>query len=182
MTHDTHRKGTPSRIGVALVTVSDTRTEADDVSGRIAKELVKAAGHEVREYRIIKDEPALVRAVAVQMAARDDVRLLVLNGGTGISRRDRTYESVVAVLDRRLDGFGELFRALSYEQIGSAAMLSRAVGGIAGKTAVFSLPGSPDAVRLALERLILPELGHLISELDKPSGPPLDDPAVPLLD
>ena len=152
---------------MALVTVSDTRTEADDASGALMRRLVEGAGHRVEDYRIVRDEPDLVAASLRELAARADIRAILLSGGTGISRRDRTFEAVSSLLDRRLDGFGELFRALSYQDIGSAALLSRAVGGILGDKALFSLPGSAAAVRLGLEKLILPELGHLVAEMDK---------------
>ena len=158
-------------VGVAIITVSDSRTPADDASGQLARELLERAGHEVRDYRILKDEPEQVRAAVEELARRQDLRAIVLNGGTGISRRDRTYEAVASLLDRRLDGFGELFRALSYQEIGSAAMLSRAAAGIRGDKVIFSIPGSTPAVRLALERLILPELGHILAELDKGPKP-----------
>ena len=167
MGHDEHRSRAPRSVGVAVVTVSDTRTERDDASGKLARELIEAAGHEICDYRILRDEPELVAAAVRELAARADIRAIVLNGGTGISRRDRTYEAVASLLERRLDGFGEIFRALSYGEIGSAAMLSRAVGGIVGRAAVFALPGSTAAVRLGMERLILPELGHIATELDK---------------
>ena len=163
---DHHRKSPPS-VGVAIVTVSDTRTEADDTSGKLAREMLEKAGHAVRETRIVKDEPDQVVRAVRELVERADVRAVVLNGGTGISRRDRTCEAVASLLERRLDGFGELFRALSFEEIGSAAMLSRAIAGLCGDTVVFSVPGSTAAVRLALERLVIPELGHIVGELDK---------------
>ena len=167
MSREEHHRKAPSSVGVAIVTVSDTRTSADDTSGRLARELLEKAGHTVREALILKDEPDAVRDAVRALAARPDVRAIVLNGGTGISKRDRTYEAVASLLERRLDGFGELFRALSYQEIGSAAMLSRAVAGLVGDTVVFSVPGSTAAVRLALERLVLPELGHIAGEIDK---------------
>ena len=167
MSDQDHRRGAPRSVGVAIITVSDTRTKADDASGQLARELLERAGHEVRDYQILKDEPEQVRAAVEELSNRQDLRAIVLNGGTGISRRDRTYEAVASLLDRRLDGFGELFRALSYQEIGSAAILSRAVAGIRGDKVIFSIPGSTPAVSLALERLILPELGHILAELDK---------------
>jgi len=167
MGHEEHRRRAPASVGVAVITVSDTRGEAEDASGALARELIAKAGHEVRDYRILPDEPALVAAAVRELAVRPGIRAIVLNGGTGIARRDRTYEAVTSLLERRLDGFGELFRSLSYREIGPAAMLSRAVGGVVGPVAVFALPGSTAAVRLGLEELILPELGHLIAELDK---------------
>jgi molybdopterin adenylyltransferase len=120
----------------------------------------------VAGYRIVKDEPAQIRE-ALEEAARAGAEAIVVNGGTGIAARDRTYETVAGVLEKRLDGFGELFRMLSYQDIGSPAMLSRAVGGVWGGRAVFSVPGSPAAVRLAWEKLIAPEVGHVLRELRK---------------
>ena len=167
MGHQDHKNQAPSSIGVALITVSDTRAMADDSSGALAKELLAKAGHLVRDYRIVRDEPSEVRAAVLELAGRQDIRAVVLTGGTGLSPRDRTVEAVGPLFDLRLDGFGELFRYLSFQEIGSPAMLSRAVAGVVGKTVVFALPGSPAAVRLALDRLILPELGHILAQLDK---------------
>ncbi len=150
-----------------IVTVSDTRTAADDRSGATLAALFREAGHEVRPTRIVKDDARAI-AAAVRAASKDPaVRAIVLNGGTGIARRDTTIEAVAPLLDRALPGFGELFRLLSWEEIGSAAFLSRALAGTRGRRVVFALPGSTNAVRLAAERLILPELPHLVRELDK---------------
>jgi len=160
-----HQRHAVLSAGLALLTVSDTRSERDDGSGAAARRLLEGAGHRVVDYRILPDDPPRIREQLERWIARDDCDAVITNGGTGISPRDRTYEAVVGLLDQRLDGFGELFRMLSWDQIGSAAMLSRAVGGIARGKPVFSLPGSSAAVELALERLIVPELGHLITEL-----------------
>ena len=167
MSHHEHRARGPRHAALALLTVSDTRTEQDDRSGAVARELIEGAGHRVVGYRVLPDEPQAVRRQLEDWLAQPEPDGAIVNGGTGISPRDRTYEAVADLLDRRLDGFGELFRSLSYEEIGSAAMLSRAVGGISRGKLLFSLPGSPAAVKLALERLILPELPHLLGELDK---------------
>ena len=167
MTGHAHRSSTPVHAALALLTVSDTRTPDDDRSGQVARSLVEQAGHRVADYRILPDEPEAISDCVATWLGREDCDAIVVNGGTGISRRDRTYEVISALLDQRLDGFGELFRWLSYEQIGSAAMLSRALGGIARGKPVFSLPGAPEAVALALERLVLPELGHLLGQLGK---------------
>jgi molybdenum cofactor biosynthesis protein B len=121
----------------------------------------------VNAYRLVKDEPDAIQQYLREGIASNDIQAILCNGGTGISFRDRSYEAVAHLLEKRLDGFGELFRMLSYQQIGSAAMMSRAVAGIAGNTVIFSMPGSKNAVALAMERLILPELGHLIWELNK---------------
>jgi len=162
-----HKAKAPARVRCYLVTVSDTRTEDNDASGLVARQAVTAAGHEVVGYRIMPDEPAEVSALVRKICDQALAEAVVLSGGTGIARRDSTYEAVAGLLDKRLDGFGELFRMLSYRDIGSAAMLSRAVGGTIAGICVFALPGSPEAVKLGLEQLILPELGHLVSELRK---------------
>lgn len=146
-----------------VLTISDTRTEATDTSGDTIVEALRSAGHEVAGRRIVRDEPDVVREVVV--SATPEVEVVITTGGTGITSRDSTYEAITSVLDKRLDGFGELFRMLSYEEIGSAAMLSRAVAGTIGRTAVFSLPGSQHAVKLAMEKLIVPEIGHVVREL-----------------
>ena len=149
-----------------MVTASDSRGEAEDTSGAYLKTALAAAGHVLAGYRIVRDEPDLVRS-ALAAAAAAGAEAIIVNGGTGISGRDRTYEAVAGLLEKRLDGFGELFRMLSFQEIGSAAMLSRAVAGAWQGRAVFSVPGSTAAVRLAWERLIGPELGHVAFELAK---------------
>jgi molybdenum cofactor biosynthesis protein B len=171
MSVNRHRATAPSSLTVAVITVSDTRTEATDESGRLIRELAVGAGINVAMSRILPDEPEDVRKLLLKLLEDDQIDGVILNGGTGIATRDRTYEAVSVVIERRLDGFGELFRALSYEEIGSAAMMSRAVAGLAGRKVIFSLPGSTSAVRLAMEKLILPELGHLVGEARKGSIP-----------
>ena len=163
-----HKAHGPARVRCYIVTVTDTRTEANDLSGHTARQLIETAGHDVVGYRIISDDAAEVTALVRRIFNEGLADAVILNGGTGIARRDSTYEAVAGLLDKRLDGFGELFRMLSFQEIGSAAMVSRAVGGIiGGKMVVFSLPGSTGAVKTALEKLILPELGHLLGELRK---------------
>jgi len=152
---------------LALLTASDTRTVASDLSAAAARRLLESAGHRIADYSILPDEPDRIRHQLQLWLKRDDCDGVIVMGGTGISSRDRTYEAVESLLEKRLDGFGELFRALSYQQIGSAAMLSRAVAGTVAGRLLFSLPGATAAVELALERLILPELGHLLGELRK---------------
>jgi molybdenum cofactor biosynthesis protein B len=165
--HQRHREaaagGDP--VQCAVVTISDTRTTADDTSGDLIRARLAAAGHVTVSSAIVPDEPDRIGPLLELLLARDDVDAVILNGGTGIARRDRTFDVVSARLDKALPGFGELFRMLSYEQVGAAAMLSRAVAGVCGGTLVFSLPGSPNAVELALDQLILPELAHLVWEL-----------------
>ena len=166
MGHHEHRKEAPRSVRLAVVTASDTRGEAEDESGRHLREQAAAGGHQVVFYRVVKDDPAAIRA-ALADAATAGAEAILVNGGTGIAGRDRTYEAVAGLLETRLDGFGELFRMLSFAEIGSAAMLSRAVAGTIGGRAVFSMPGSRAAVGLAWERLIGPELGHVLRELRK---------------
>ena len=129
--------------------------------------LLTAKGHTVERYEIVKDDPSQIRAAIDGNLGHSAVQAILINGGTGVSRRDSTYETVNAILDKRLDGFGELFRFLSYQEIGSSAIMSRSIAGVAGKTVIFALPGSENAVRLAMERLILPELGHIVGELGR---------------
>lgn len=169
MGHEEHRREAPRSLKVFVVTASDTRGEAEDESGAFLRGAAVAAGHAVVGYRVVKDEPAELRA-ALDAAAAAGAEVIVVNGGTGIAGRDRTYEAVAAVLEKRIDGFGELFRMLSFQEIGPAAMLSRAVAGVWGGRVVFSVPGSTKAVRLAWERLIGPEAGHVVRELRKDAG------------
>jgi molybdopterin adenylyltransferase len=164
MPADEHRAHAPRTVRVFVLTVSDTRTAATDTSGQAARDLCAAAGHEVVGYQILRDEPAEVRALVADLGARGAADAILVNGGTGLSRRDSTYEALERLLDKRLDGFGELFRALSFAAIGPAAMLSRALAGVHAGVVVFATPGSTAAVKLALERLILPELGHVVFE------------------
>ena len=167
MAYDEHKQHAQKQASCLILTISDTRTEATDASGKLMAELLEQNGHRVARQAIVPDEPEMIAALLREGIASDNVQAILCNGGTGISARDRSYEAVEAVLDKRLDGFGELFRLLSYQEIGSAAMMSRAVGGIAGNTAIFSVPGSKAAVELAMTRLILPELGHILWELSK---------------
>jgi molybdenum cofactor biosynthesis protein B len=148
-----------------VLTVSDTRTTDTDTSGDLCIELCRQGGHEVTGREILPDDPVRVEAHCRRVAPEVDA--VLVNGGTGIAARDTTYEAVVRLLDKRLDGFGELFRMLSFSDVGSRAMASRAVAGVHGKTLLFSMPGSTKAVRLAMEKLVIPELGHLVGELAK---------------
>ena len=159
-----HKAESQGSIPLAIVTVSDTRTPETDISGQIIRTLAEAAGHWIMGHRIVKDEPEQVEA-ALEELATSEARLIIFNGGTGISQRDRTYDVISRKLEKTLPGFGEIFRMLSYEQVGAAAMLSRATAGVYRNKVIFSTPGSPDAVRLAVEKLILPEIQHLAWEL-----------------
>jgi molybdenum cofactor biosynthesis protein B len=159
-----HRRAAPALLGFALITVSDTRTAADDASGHALADLARAAGHRVEESDLVTDDVPAIRAAVERAQAREGVDVVVLTGGTGFSPRDVTIEAVGPLLERPVEGFGELFRMLSYQQVGAAAMLSRAAAGLVGTQAVFLLPGSPKAVALAMEKLILPEAAHLLGQ------------------
>ena len=159
-----HRATAPPSIGCAVITVSDTRTLETDTGGAEVVRQLEAAGHRVIERAIVADEPSHLGPLITEWAVRGEIEAILLTGGTGLSSRDQTYETVSALLTRPLPGYGELFRMLSYEEIGAAAMLSRALGGLINATVVLTMPGSPKGVRLAMEKLIVPELGHLVRE------------------
>jgi molybdenum cofactor biosynthesis protein B len=162
-----HKGQAPASIGCFVLTVSDTRTPDTDTSGRAIRDLLEDAGHVVTGMAIVRDEPAQVVAQVRQALANPATHVIITTGGTGITSRDGTFEAVDGLLQKRLDGFGELFRSLSYQQIGPAAMMSRATAGTASGKAIFVLPGSESAVRLAMQMLIVPELGHVVQQLKK---------------
>ncbi len=162
-----HRESAPDRVRVAILTISDTRTPETDTGGDTVDELMRGAGHEIVQRAIVRDEVSSIRTMLVDLLARSDVDAVITTGGTGISDRDTTYEVVDGMLEKKLDGFGEIFRMLSYEKIGAAAVLSRCVAGAVGTKFVASLPGSRNAVRLAVEKLLVPELAHVVFELRK---------------
>jgi molybdenum cofactor biosynthesis protein B len=167
--HEEHRREAPRTLRVFVLTASDTRSLAEDESGAFLRDAALGAGHQVVGHRVVKDEPEAIRA-ALAEAVDAGADAVLVNGGTGIAARDRTYEAVAGILEKRLDGFGELFRTLSFAEIGSAAMLSRAVAGTWRGRAIFSMPGSKAAVRLAWEKLVGPEIGHVVRELRKDAG------------
>ena len=151
-------------VGCGVVTVSDTRTLADDRSGDLIVELLAAAGHGVAARTIVPDEPTAVASTVRELAARSDVAVILLTGGTGVAPRDQTPEAVAGLFTKELPGFGELFRMLSYQEIGPAAILSRSLGGLLGRKVLVTMPGSPAAVKLAMEKIIVPQLPHLMRE------------------
>ena len=167
MSHTEHRQAAVKTTRCYVLTISDTRTEANDTGGRAIVDLMTQGGHCVVGKSIVPDEPERVRQVVEDQLARDDVHVVITTGGTGISLRDRTYEAISNLIDKRIDGFGELFRALSFQEIGTAAMLSRAVAGTARGKILISVPGSENAVRLAISKLVLPEIGHLVREASR---------------
>lgn len=162
-----HRQNSPGKVACAVITVSDTRTIDNDKSGQTVAELLQQAGHSVIQREIVPDEPAQIRELVTRFATDARVAAILLTGGTGIAARDQTPDTLAKLFTKELPGYGELLRMLSYKEIGPAAMLSRASGGLVGQTLVLSMPGSTAAVRLAMDQLILPELGHLVSHSDR---------------
>jgi len=162
-----HRSQSPKSVRCAVITVSDTRTLENDRGGQMIVDLLAGAGHTVVRREIVLDEPARIAALLKAAAGSDQVDAILITGGTGIAARDQTFETVSGLLTKTLSGYGELFRMLSYDDIGPAAMLSRAIGGVMGRVLVLTMPGSPAAVQLAMNKLIVPELGHLVYEARK---------------
>ncbi|WP_138497763.1 molybdenum cofactor biosynthesis protein B [Nostoc sp. PA-18-2419] len=167
MTQQPHPDSSGMTLTCGVVTISDTRTPETDKSGQLIQQLLIAANHTVGAYEIIKDEPAEVQQQIENLGKSTNLDALIFNGGTGIAPRDTTYDAIEQFLEKTLPGFGELFRFLSYQQIGSRAIASRAVAGVYQNKLIFSLPGSSNAVQLAMEKLILPELAHLVSQIQK---------------
>ncbi len=165
---DEHRKEAPKHVSCMIVTVSDTRTPDNDASGKLIQQLLEANGHKVNKYIMVKDDYDSIRQLLREAASDRSIEAVLLSGGTGISPRDTTYEAVRSLLNKEMPGFGEIFRYLSFtEDIGSAAILSRAIAGTISNMAVFSMPGSQAAVKLAMERIIIPELKHVMREINK---------------
>ena len=167
MSHVEHKAQAPVSVSCYVLTVSDSRTPDTDTSGRAIRALLEEAGHLITGHTMVKDEPAQVTSHVRAQLADPRTQIIITTGGTGITSRDGTFEAIDRLFDKRLEGFGELFRMLSFQEIGAAAMLGRATAGTAGRTAIFVLPGSEHAVRLAMTRLILPELGHVVQQLSK---------------
>ncbi|WP_226667033.1 molybdenum cofactor biosynthesis protein B [Metabacillus litoralis] len=163
-----HKKEAPKHVRCKVITISDTRNVDTDKSGLLIKNYLEQHGHVVVDYEIVKDEKTLIRSSILKGCEKREIDVVLTNGGTGIAKRDVTIEAVESLIEKEIPGFGEIFRILSYqEDIGSAAILSRAVAGVAMDTAIFSMPGSSGAVNLAMKKLILPELGHVIREVKK---------------
>jgi molybdenum cofactor biosynthesis protein B len=165
--HHEHKAHAPRHVGCMVITCSDTRAPDTDTSGKLIMHLLKEQGHTVAAYHLVKDEPAQIKARIEEAVKNEAIQAIIINGGTGISRRDSTFEAVDALLEKRLDGFGEIFRYLTYQDIGSSAIMSRATAGLYRDLVIFSTPGSEGAVRLAMEKLILPELPHIMQQLSK---------------
>jgi molybdopterin adenylyltransferase len=159
-----HRAQSPHAVQAAVITISDTRTTENDTSGRTIVEQLKQAGHQVLAWEIVPDEPRRILDLISKLKKLPGLDAILLTGGTGVGSRDQTFETLSPLLTKTLPGFGELFRMLSYPEIGAAAMLSRAIGGLIDRTVVLAMPGSTAAVKLAMEKLIVPEIGHLVRE------------------
>jgi molybdenum cofactor biosynthesis protein B len=163
-----HRASSPGSLNLAIVTVSDTRTPETDTSGNLIASLAERAGHQVMRRAIVPDEPAQLRPLVESLSRAADLQAILVTGGTGVSPRDQTYETIAPLLTKVLPGFGELFRMLSFAEIGPACVLSRAVGGLIGQVVVLAMPGSRAAVELAMNKIILPELPHMVREARRP--------------
>ncbi|MDT7043941.1 MogA/MoaB family molybdenum cofactor biosynthesis protein [Candidatus Nitronereus thalassa] len=162
-----HKARGPSTISCGIITCSDTRTPDTDKSGQLIRELLTSQGHCIDAYHVVKDEPTEVQLLLQELGTHHSLGAIIINGGTGISQRDSTFEAVDGLLEKHLVGFGEIFRYLSYKDIGSSAILSRATAGLYRGKVIFSIPGSSGAVRLAMESLIIPELPHIVGEMQK---------------
>lgn len=168
MSVEEHKEKAKTSVRCKVITVSDTRDMETDKSGKLAIQLIEQYGHQVADYEIVKDHQLTIRESIEKGIGNRDIEAIILNGGTGIAFRDVTIETVESLFEKQMPGFGEIFRMLSYtEDIGSAAILSRATAGVAKKTLIFSVPGSSGAVRLAVEKLIAPELSHAVYEVRK---------------
>lgn len=165
MSHTPHPDPHPIPLRCAVITVSDSRSPETDRSGQLIQQLLQAAGHQIADYLLVRDEPTQIQAQLRLLGQQADLQAVILNGGTGIAPRDTTYDAIEQLLDKTLPGFGEIFRWLSYQDIGSRAIASRSIAGVYQGKLIFSLPGSSNAVQLAMEKLILPELVHLVRQL-----------------
>ncbi|UCF80852.1 MAG: molybdenum cofactor biosynthesis protein MoaB [Acidobacteriota bacterium] len=164
-----HKEKSPDHVRCYVLGVSDTRTEENDFSGQLVKELLKDNFHKVVGYSILKDDKAKIKTAVKKLAADDRVEVILLTGGTGISPRDVTVEAIEEIFDKKIDGFGQVFRSLSYAEVGPAAILSRATAGVIQRKVVVAMPGALEAVRLAMNDILLPELGHMVFEAGKGS-------------
>ena len=167
MSYQEHRAKSPQSVNCAVIIISDSRTEQDDESGRLIKQRLSQHGHGLVAYSLLKNDAAAIKQTIVELVGQAELQVIIASGGTGLSHRDVTVETISPLLEKKLDGFGELFRSLSYQEIGTASMLSRAIGGVAGGKVILCLPGSLGAVTLAMDKIILPEIGHLVREASR---------------
>ena len=167
MSYREHKKEAPQSVGCAVLIISDSRTEQTDESGKFLKQALSQNGHQVLAYAILKNNAEAIERKIKELLNQDELQVIITSGGTGISHRDVTVETVSSIIEKKLDGFGELFRSLSYQEIGTASIMSRAVaGGVGGKIIIY-IPGSLGAARLAIEKIILPEIGHMVREVTR---------------
>ena len=164
MSHLEHKELSPQAVSCAVLIISDSRTEKTDESGKYLTEKLEGKGHKVVDYALLKNDPEAIKNKVKEYLAQEDLQVIITSGGTGVSMRDVTVETVTPMLDKMLDGFGELFRTLSYMEIGTASIMSRAIAGVIGRKIIICVPGSPAAVKLALDKIILSEIGHMVRE------------------
>ncbi len=164
MGYQEHKEKAPRSVNCAVLTISDTRTEQDDESGKLIRQRLNDNGHRVMSYAILKNEADSIEKKIHELLRQEELQVIITSGGTGVSHRDITVETICPILEKKLDGFGELFRFLSYQEIGTASMMSRAMAGVIGGKVILCFPGSPGAAKLAMDKIILPEIGHLVRE------------------
>ena len=167
MSYREHKREAPQSVNCAVLVVSDSRTEDTDESGKLLKQKLSDSGHQVIAYAILKNDSKAVKQKLNELLGKDELQVIITSGGTGVSQRDVTVETVSSILEKKLDGFGELFRSLSYQEIGTASIMSRAIAGVAGGKIVICIPGSLGAAKLAIDNIILPEIGHMVREVTR---------------
>lgn len=167
MSHLEHKKEAPQSVNCALLTVSDSRTEETDESGKLLKQKLLEGGHKVVYYTLLKNDSDAVKNTIEELLGNEEVKVIITGGGTGVSKRDITVETVSGIIEKRLDGFGELFRSLSFQEIGTASIMSRAIAGVTGGKVIICIPGSLGATKLAAEKIIVPEIGHMVREASR---------------
>ena len=164
MSYQEHKQKAPQSVSCAVITISDSRTEEDDESGRLISQKLTENGHRVLSYAVLKDEADSIKKKIDELLSQKELQVIITNGGTGVGHRDVTVETIYPILEKKLDGFGELFRFLSYQEIGTASIMSRAIAGAVKGKIILCLPGSPGAAKLAMDKIILPEIGHMVRE------------------
>ncbi len=164
MGYQEHKQKAPQSVSCAVLIISDSRTEQDDESGKLIKQRLSDSGHRVMSYSMLKNEADSIKKKIYELLRQEELQVIITSGGTGVSHRDITVETISPILEKKLDGFGELFRSLSYQEIGTTSIMSRAIAGVVGGKVILCLPGSPEAVKLAMDKVILPEIGHLVRE------------------
>ncbi len=167
MSYQEHRAKSPQSVNCAVIIISDSRTEQDDESGRLIKQRLSQNGHGLVAYSLLKNDAAAIKQKIAELLGQVELQVIITSGGTGLSHRDVTVETISPLLEKKLDGFGELFRSLSYQEIGTASMLSRAIGGVVRGKVILCLPGSLGAVTLSMDKMILPEIGHMVREASR---------------